>query len=74
MNKNNGGSHLSPSILMSSGPSLLREKPRSALSICIDEQPASNRAASTLRFPKPSPLRRSLISLKRPRTGLTWPL
>jgi len=59
---------------MSSGPSLLREKPLSAESICMEEQPASRRAASTPPGPNPNFGSRSFSSLNLPSTGFTWPL
>lgn len=40
--------HLSPSILMSKGPSFRREKPRSGASSCMDEHPRSKRTPSTV--------------------------
>lgn len=67
-------SYLSPSILISKGPSLLREKPLSARSICMEEQPASNRTASMLpgwMFMLDS---RTSSSLNRPSNGFTRPL
>ena len=67
-------SYPSPSILISKGPSLLREKPLSAWSNCMEEQPASNRTASMLpglMFMLDS---RASSSLNRPSNGFTRPL
>ena len=63
--------YLFPSILMSSGPSLLNAKPRSAESNCIDEHPASIRTPSRhlggmFLFSK-----RELKSLNLPRSGIS---
>lgn len=69
-----GPSYLSPSILMSRGPSLLRENPLSAWSICMEEQPASRRTASTLPGFTFSSDSRTSSSLKRPSNGCTRPL
>lgn len=40
--------NLSPSILMSKGPSFRREKPRSGVSSCMEEHPRSKRTPSTV--------------------------
>lgn len=66
--------YLSPSILISSGPSLLRENPLSAWSICMEEQPASKRTASMLPGFTLMLDSRTSSSLNRPSSGLTRPL
>ncbi len=45
-----GGSLALPAIRMSSGPSRMKEKPRSASSSCIDETPISSTTPSTGRL------------------------
>ena len=59
---------------MSSGPSLLMENPRAAVSNCMDDAPRSNRTASTLLAVIPWVASRLWTSLKRPWRAVTCEL
>ena len=65
--------YLSPSILISSGPFLLKLKPLSDWSNCMEEEPKSNRAPSIL--PADWLISWSTVgrSENRPRSGMTLP-
>ena len=61
-------------ILISKGPSWLIEKPLLGVSNCIEEAPASNKAASMLSSSTPASLSNTEISENLPFKGKTRPL
>lgn len=62
--------HLSLSILMSKGPSLRREKPRSGASSCMEEHPRSKRTPSIVPGCTPAFINKASASLNWP--NIAW--